>query len=163
MHSHVSYLLEKSDYVFLPFYFENRTKDKNKKRQFCYYTQYLPSIVSTVPGINKERLISPVIKYLYTNFYTKIELYRSLKKISDKKISFFDISSAYDKALEWKKGYSNRLKNILNHKRENSNDVDVVLLGRPYTILSPTLNSSIPDIFSSLKIKIFLSLISNGK
>ncbi|MEA1967812.1 MAG: acyl-CoA dehydratase activase [Thermodesulfobacteriota bacterium] len=155
MHSHVSYLLEKSDYVFLPFYFEERTKDKNKRRQFCYYTQYLPSIVSTIPGINKERLISPVIKYLYTNFYTKIELYRSLKKISDKNISFFDISSAYDKALEWKKGYSNRLKNILNHKRENSNDVDVVLLGRPYTILSPTLNSSIPDIFSSLKIKTF--------
>ncbi|MFO7886331.1 MAG: acyl-CoA dehydratase activase [Desulfobacteraceae bacterium] len=159
MHGHVSCLLQKTDYVFLPFYFENKTRDKTTRRQFCYYTQYLPSIIASIPGIETDRIISPVVKYLYTHFHTKIELYRSFKKISGKTtgqdISFFDISSAFDRALEWKKQYEMRLKTIFARHHNPSDDIAVILLGRPYTILSPSLNSRIPDIFSSLNIKTF--------
>ena len=34
-------------------------------------------------------------------------------------------------------------------------DISVVLLGRPYIVLSKTLNKGIPDIFNSLGIKSF--------
>ncbi|MBF0411127.1 MAG: CoA activase [Desulfamplus sp.] len=187
VHGHVDYLMEKADYVFLPYYFENKNREKSGRRQYCYYTQYVPSVIAALPNIKKERLISPVIKDLYTNFYTKIEIYRALKKISDSSfslsddsnlklqeesnktifngsgfsffddsnISFFDISSAYDKAMEWKKGAEIQLKELYIEETDKSDDINVLLIGRPYTILSESLNSKIPDIFASLNIKIF--------
>ncbi len=218
IHGHVDYLMDKSDYVFLPYYFENKNREKSGRRQYCYYTQYVPSVIAALPGIKKDRLISPVIKDLYTNFYTKIEIYRALKKISDSSlslsndsnanvadnssfsffkdssikffdestISFFDISSAYDKAAEWKKWSELHLKELFSSmcvfdqgssdkydssvtissstyigdsptsQKENlPRNIDVLLVGRPYTILSESLNSRIPDIFSSLNINAF--------
>ncbi|MFO7751360.1 MAG: acyl-CoA dehydratase activase [Desulfobacteraceae bacterium] len=155
MHGHVADLLNRADLVFLPYYFEQGSKNRNRRRQFCYYTQYLPSIVATIPGIDRNRIISPVVRYLYTNFHTKIELYRALNGNAGEKISFFEISSAYDRAWEWKRQYDSRLKEIMKQEQKTSRDIDVVLLGRPYTLLSPTLNSRIPDIFSSLNVKTY--------
>ncbi|MBF0229512.1 MAG: hypothetical protein HQK63_07970 [Desulfamplus sp.] len=197
VHGHVDYLMEKADYVFLPYYFENKNREKSGRRQYCYYTQYVPSVIAALPNIKKERLLTPVVKDLYTNFYTKIELYRALKNIAnsainsenkisddyfvkffdDSLISFFDISSAYDKALEWKQGAEDQLKELFSELfysskiscckavqsveeeslgANSSNDIAVLLVGRPYTILSESLNSKIPDIFSSLRINTFL-------
>ncbi|MBF0232915.1 MAG: hypothetical protein HQK65_07740, partial [Desulfamplus sp.] len=204
IHGHVDYLMEKADYVFLPYYFENKNREKTGRRQYCYYTQYVPSIIAALPGIKKERLIAPVVKDLYTNFYTKIELYRELKKISGSDISFFDISSAHDKVIDWKKGADNQLRQIFTQQinigtiqisqhtdRQHSDikphrdrtesqivhkdtpnsekttreerlstsvsdsKINVLLVGRPYTILSESLNSKIPDIFSSLHVDTF--------
>ncbi|MBF0203357.1 MAG: CoA activase, partial [Desulfamplus sp.] len=164
IHGHVDYLMEKADYVFLPYYFENKHKTKQGRRQYCYYTQYVPSVIMGLQGMKKERFISPVVKDLYTNFYTKIELYRELKKIPGSDISFFDISSAHDKVLDWKKGAENQLKQLFevsqnetyrNDKTLSGGDIDVLIVGRPYTILSESLNSRIPDIFSSLNVNTF--------
>lgn len=162
IHGHVDYLMEKADYVFLPYYFENKNREKKGRRQYCYYTQYVPSVIAALPGIKKEKLISPVVKDLYTNFYTKIELYRELQKIPGSDISFFDISSAHDKAIEWKKGAETELKAIFaEQKSVTSDNIDVLLVGRPYTILSESLNSRIPDIFSSLNVKTFFQDMLN--
>ncbi len=191
VHGHVDYLMEKADYIFLPYYFENKNREKNGRRQYCYYTQYVPSVIAALPNIKKERLISPVVKDLYTNFYTKIELYRALKKVfdsnltlhsnlkiegdlsktifnssgfnffNDSNISFFDISSAYDKAIEWKKGADIQLKELYREEITTSDEINVLLVGRPYTILSESLNSKIPDIFSSLNIKTFFQDMLN--
>lgn len=68
MHGHVDYLIEKADYVFLPYYFENKSREKKGRLQYCYYTQYVPSIIAALPGMDRGRLISPVVKDLYTNF-----------------------------------------------------------------------------------------------
>ncbi len=207
VHGHVDYLMEKADYVFLPYYFENKNKEKKVRRQYCYYTQYVPAVLASVPGMEKERLISPVVKDLYTDFYTKIEIYRALKKIPDSGISFFEIVAAWDKAQEWKKSAGRELKALyIKHRnqipllqpayqqekqrtlqqknqqkkqqgpqqkdqvldsqekqhgksgeiKENiEGEIDVVLVGRPYTILSESLNSKIPNIFSSLNVKAF--------
>ncbi len=158
LHGHVDELMEKADYVFLPFYFENKTNEKKTRRQYCYYTQYAPTIISSVSGMETDRLISPLIKDLYTNFHTKRELYKSLKKIPGARISFFDITAAHDKALEWKKRADGQLKALYTTETAPSttlDEVEVVLVGRPYTILSDSLNSKIPDIFSSLHVKAF--------
>ncbi|MBF0377907.1 MAG: hypothetical protein HQK72_10540 [Desulfamplus sp.] len=181
LHGHVDYLMEKADYVFLPYYFENKNREKSGRRQYCYYTQYVPSVIAALPNIRKKRLLTPVVKDLYTNFYTKIEIYRSFKNITnsasdfedkisddyfvkffdDSLISFFDISSAYDKALEWKKGAEDQLKELYAEQINISNDINVLLVGRPYTILSESLNSKIPDIFSSLRINTFFQDMLN--
>lgn len=158
MHGHVSHLLTKADYIFLPFYFEDKDKaekDKSTRRQYCYYTQYLPSVVSNISGMDKKRLVSPVIRYLYTSFHTKLELYKALKRISPTRISFFDISSAFDRAVEWKKTAGTALKKIYTNNGAKGSDIDVLLVGRPYTVLSDSLNAKIPDIFSSLKVNLF--------
>lgn len=158
IHGHVADLLEKADYVFLPFYFEQKSKEKKVRRQYCYYTQYAPVVIASVSGIDTKRLISPIVKDLYTHFHTKMALYKALKKIPGAEISFFDITTAHEKALEWKKRADNQLKALYSAEKNDDaspDDIDVVLLGRPYTILSNALNSKIPDIFSSLNVKAF--------
>jgi predicted CoA-substrate-specific enzyme activase len=48
LHGHVKYLMDRSDYIFLPFYFEKKTKTKELRRQYCYYTQFSPSLASSI-------------------------------------------------------------------------------------------------------------------
>ncbi|SMC49826.1 CoA-substrate-specific enzyme activase, putative [Desulfocicer vacuolatum DSM 3385] len=155
LHGHVSYLLEKADQVFLPYYFEQRIPDKKIRRQYCYYTQYMPSVIASLGDIDEKRLISPVVKYLHTAFHTKMELYRALKKIPNAHFSFFDVASAHEKALAWKKGSAQQLKAMMIRQQNRSTDIDVLLVGRPYTILSETLNAGILDIFASMKVNAF--------
>ncbi len=156
LHGHIKYLMEKTDYLFLPFYFEESGSKNKVRRQHCYYTQFAPSVISSLPGIDKKRVISPIIKYLYTNFHTKLELYKSLKKISpDFLFSFFDISSAYDSATEFKKNIQLNTKALYKEYKSSYSEIDVVLLGRPYTILNKATNNSIPQIFEKLGVKTF--------
>ncbi|NOX32555.1 MAG: CoA activase [Deltaproteobacteria bacterium] len=154
LHGHVKYLMDKSDYIFLPFYFEDSLKKKDRRRQHCYYTQFTPSIISCLSGFDKKRLISPIIKYLYTNFYTKLELYKSLKKIFPA-LSFFDISSAYDSSLEFKENSQLSLKVLYQQYKSRTPDINIVLLGRPYTVLTRTMNNNIPQLFENLGVKTF--------
>lgn len=163
MHGHVHSLLERADYVFLPFYLESKKREKGVMRQYCYYSQYVPAVVAPI-DTQKNRILSPVIKYLYTQFHTKVQLYRVLKPILGKNVNFFDISSAYDKAQEFQHRGINRLKAIYKKEREKTDDISVVFLGRPYTILSPSENKGIPDIFASMGIKTFYQdMLSYGK
>jgi predicted CoA-substrate-specific enzyme activase len=156
LHGHVSHLLEQADFVFLPFYFEDKPKGKNFRRQHCYYTQFSPSIVSCLQATDQKRLISPIIRYLYTSFHTKMELYKSLKTLSPKlSFSFFDIVMAYDRAIEFKQQYQNKLKDVYREETRDSQGIKAVFLGRPYTILSPSMNHNIPGIFSNLGVKTF--------
>jgi len=156
LHGHVQYLMGKADYIFLPFYFEEKPEGKNRRRQHCYYTQFAPSIISCLSDFDKKRILSPIIKYLYTNFHTKLELYKSLKKISsDFLFSFFDISAAYDSALEFKKNCQLNRKTLYQQYKSKGSDINVVLLGRPYTVLTETMNNNIPQLFENLGVKTF--------
>ncbi|MCK5100743.1 MAG: CoA activase, partial [Desulfobacteraceae bacterium] len=149
----------KADFVFLPFYFEEPKEEKTKRRQHCYYTQFAPSVISNLPSVDEKKLISPLVKYLYTNFHTKLELYQSLKTKIPQEISFFTISSAWDRALELKTKNSENFKKLYSDNENNLSNpnegLNVVLVGRPYTILSKSLNSKIPDILANLDVKAF--------
>jgi predicted CoA-substrate-specific enzyme activase len=156
LHGHVKYLLERADYIFLPFYLEKQSKAKGVRRQFCYYTQFSPSLVSqAVSQDDRDRLIMPLVNYLYNTFHTKVQLYRMLKPVSKHGISILDISKAYDRALQFKDACSLRLKEIYKRETDSPDDIHVVFLGRPYAILSKAMNGGIPDIFASLGIKTF--------
>jgi predicted CoA-substrate-specific enzyme activase len=154
LHGHVSHLLTTADYIFLPFYLEERQKTKDIRRQYCYYTQYAPSLIASVFTNEKGRILMPLVKYLYNGFHAKVQLYRMLKTIIGRKISFFEVSAAYDNALEFKERALEKLSD--EYFREFTMDkMAVVLLGRPYTILSPAMNKGIIDLFSSKGVKVF--------
>ena len=154
LHGHVSHLLKAADYIFLPFYLEDRQKTKDIRRQYCYYTQYAPSLVASVFTNEKHRILMPLVKYLYNGFQAKVQLYRMLKTIIGRKINFFEVSAAYDNALEFKERALEELSDHY-HKEFTADGMAVVLLGRPYTILSPAMNKGIIDLFSSKGVKVF--------
>jgi predicted CoA-substrate-specific enzyme activase len=168
LHGHIKYLLtnpagaERVDFIFMPFYFEKKVTEKGLRRQYCYYTQFSPSVIAAAAGRltdtsnSDHKLLMPLLNYLYSSFHTKVELYRMLKSISKKPIRFLEVSAAYDSALELKKSVQLRLKEIYKKRlAQTSKDMHVVLLGRPYTVLCPQMNKGIPDIFASLGIKAF--------
>ncbi len=154
LHGQVQYLAQNSDYIFLPYYFEEKSEKKDRRRQHCYYTQFSVSIISCIPGFDRTRLVSPIIRYLYTNFHTKLELYKALKKISSD-FSFFDISNAYDNALEFKEKIKAEQKAVFKTQMSGTSDINVVFVGRPYTILNRALNNNIPGLFENLGVRTF--------
>jgi predicted CoA-substrate-specific enzyme activase len=150
LHGHVDYLLKQTDYVFLPVYFEESRPAKETRRQYCYYTQFAPALGAAIDGANKQRVLTPLIKYLYTAFHTKRELYRLLKPVVGSRLGFMGLSHAYDTALRHKTAANTRLKQTLAKRLAVGDGVRVVFLGRPYNVLSKSLNSGIPDIFAAL-------------
>ena len=156
LHGHVNHLMKKSDYVFLPTYLERRVKGKNLKRQYCYYTQFSHALAPSM-GEEKDgdRVLTPLVHYLYGPLRIKMELYRMLRSITKSKITFHQVSSAYGKACEFKRSSLLRLKEIYERESQKADHIHVVLLGRPYTVLSRFMNKGIPEIFASLGIRVF--------
>jgi predicted CoA-substrate-specific enzyme activase len=156
LHGHVKYLLNRSEYVFLPFYLEKKQEEKEVRRQYCYYTQFSSSLVSNINSQeDRNKFLMPLVNYLYNPLYTKVQLYNMLKPIINHTISYFDISAAYDRALAFKSASIEKLKEIYKRESFTSEDIHVVFIGRPYLILSESMNSGIPDIFASQGVKTF--------
>jgi predicted CoA-substrate-specific enzyme activase len=151
-YGHVKYLSERADYLFLPIYFDSREKEKDVFRQYCYYTQFATSLVSSSKGINvQDRAIMPVIDS--NAFLSKVELCKALKPVLNR--DYWSIVSAYDEALEFYEENRSRMRNIYQREKEQGQDIKVVLLGRPYTVLDNNMNKGIPGIFAQLNIKAF--------
>ncbi|MBW1799785.1 MAG: CoA activase, partial [Deltaproteobacteria bacterium] len=156
LYGHVHHLMNRSDVIFLPFYIEKKALARGVRRQYCYYTQFSPSLIS-VSGDGKDgkRFLTPLIHYLYGSFRTKIELYSMLKRITKSHIGFLDVSKAYETACEYRQSCLLKLKEIYRRESQEHEDVLVVLLGRPYTTLCGFMNKGIPDIFAALGIRVF--------
>ncbi len=156
LYGHVHYLLEQADHIFLPFYLEKKHPRKDWRRQYCYYTQFVPSVTAALEKPSSTRkILSPLVHYLYKDFFAKVELYRTLNTHAGLGISFFNISAAYDTALKFKQMAREQLKTIYQRHLQTGIDPHVVLLGRPYTVLVPSMNKGILDIFAALGIKTF--------
>ncbi|MCP4748397.1 MAG: CoA activase [Desulfobacteraceae bacterium] len=156
LYGHVNYLLSKCDYLFLPFYLEKRPPSKNVRRQYCYYTQFAPGVVSVfADNADREKIITPLIHYIYKNFITKVQLHRMLNTHAQMNISFFEISAAFDAALKFKQAGREQLKTVYRDYLKTSEELHAVILGRPYTSLVPVMNKGILDIFAGLGIKTF--------
>ena len=157
LYGHVARLLEKADYVFLPIYLEQKNDRPNVRRQYCYYTQYATPLVTDLDrgGGNGSRILSPLVNYVYKSLHTKFELYRSLHGLAPGRIDYFKVAEAYDRALAFKEKAQQRLQAIFDREMRTVSDVQVVLLGRPYTILSKGMNKGIPDILATFGIKAY--------
>ncbi|MBF9015510.1 CoA activase [Oceanispirochaeta sp. M2] len=152
---HTAKLLEEGvDYIFLPHYMERKTGKDGESRKFCYFTQFATALVSQ--GVSEDRLITPLAATRYSLFLIKGELYKALSSIPGIKISFLQISSALDKAEEFRLRQNDSLRELFrNNCSTDPSSPDVVLLGRPYSVLPEGMNKGIPGIFGTLGIRAF--------
>ncbi len=155
LHGHVAHLMDKADVVFLPRYFEEKTNEKNARRQHCYYTQFAPAAISCLEAVDEKRLLSPTVKYLYSSFHTKVQLYKTLNRIAGNQgVSFLDIHNAWDSAWEYKRKNARKMSAFYENHVGQSSDFSVLLLGRPYTVLSDSMNKNIPGIFENIGVQV---------
>ncbi len=148
---HVHHLRERCDYVFLPAYLEDRQSDHRIRRQYCYYSQYATVLAQQAADGPGAPILAPLVRYLYTGFHSRMELYRMLRTIPGRRIPFREVSQAWEAARKFQAAGQARLTARWRaHLSKQPPDVRVVFLGRPYTLFSPDLNGGIPDIFHRL-------------
>ncbi|WP_167605299.1 acyl-CoA dehydratase activase [Maribellus sediminis] len=153
---HVKYLLDKADYIFLPTYLEERQKSKSLRRQYCYYSQFAPPVVASIDEIAEQnKIINPILFSLQNEVLLKNELFNSLKKAGFTGINLISISNAFNKAKREKEEKLNSWKAKFQTKSSTDSNLKVILLGRPYTVLTPVMNNNIPDIFAKKGVKTF--------
>lgn len=156
MHGHIMHLLEKTDFVFFPVYIEGRDVPKGSRRQYCYYTQFAPVLASNLEASaagTTDKLINPVINHSMNVFSMTVQIYKAMKKIKPD-VSYFEVYSAYESAKEYQAGIRQKMSAIYN-SHYKPDELSVVFLGRPYTILSPSMNKGIPGIFANLNVKTY--------
>lgn len=154
LHGHVAYLADKTDFVFLPSFIERKNGEPGVRRGYCYYTQYAPSIISSCASITgNAKILTPLLRTISGTFSTKIQLYKMIKSMTGG-VSFMQVSFAFDAAQKRALKQKNSLSEIYKEKRK-TDDVNVVLLGRPYTILSQAMNKGIPELFGRLGTRVF--------
>ena len=155
MHGHVNYLSEKADFVFLPVYLME-SRETKMNQQYCYYTQYVSSVISVQKQVkSREKLLTPLLKYSQGELNTRFELYKMLKSIGAKDISFLRTTQAYEKAKKHVQSATGQLQKFYTDEVKTINDIHIVLLGRPYTVLSPAMNNHIPEIIEKNGITTF--------
>jgi predicted CoA-substrate-specific enzyme activase len=152
LHAEVGRLLGRAEYVFLPYYLERRTGGKSFKRQYCYCTHYAPALC-TPDGAG--RVLTPLVHYLYGTLHTERQLRRMLQSIGMGRIGLREVYRAYARAREFKTAALARLRQRYRQETAGSKALHVVLLGRPYTVLSRRMNKGIPEIFGALGVKAF--------
>jgi predicted CoA-substrate-specific enzyme activase len=159
---HLIYLLDKAKTNFLPTYIEEKQKSKNQRRQYCYYSQFAPPVVASIEEIGTNKaIINPVLYSLQTDFSFINELYHSLKKAGLNGFNLIDVTVAYNKAKTEFRAKQKQWKNKFEELTIKDKNLKVVLLGRPYTVLSPAMNSNIPELFASKGIKTFFQNMLN--
>jgi predicted CoA-substrate-specific enzyme activase len=153
---HVVYLSDKADNIFLPVLLQTREKPKNTEGQYCYYTQFSASLVYTLK-INDipNKCLTPLLSFPKGKYHVAQRLYQCLKPVLRKGISFFTVLNAFNEALNFYTNQKKQLEEVFRREFQPEKNISVALLGRPYIVLSRTLNKGIPDIFNSLGIKSF--------
>ncbi len=163
MHGHVDYLSKKANFIFLPVYLEESRETKTKK-QYCYYSQFVSSVISVQKNFkSRNKLLTPVLNYSQGGLSIRLELYRMLKSTGFKDPGFINLSLAYEKAKEQVRYAKNEWKGLYAEETKDLDDIHIMLLGRPYTVLSHSMNNSIPDIIERMGVKtFFMDMLPNN-
>jgi predicted CoA-substrate-specific enzyme activase len=153
---HVIYLSDKVDFIFLPVLLQTREDSPADKGHYCYYTQFSSSLVYTLK-INdiQKKCLSPLLSFQRGKYHVAQKLLQSLKPVLNNGLNFLTVLNAFDEALSYYSGQKQKLGDIFRKQFHPATDISIVLLGRPYIVLSNSLNKGIPDIISSLGIKSF--------
>lgn len=153
MYGHVAHLSATCDFVFMPIYLETRVKPKDSEENFCYYTQFSASLAYMEGDRVSEKLLTPMLNFKKGNGFNARQLISSFHKIGFTHLDAGDLMRALEKADENAASMKKRLVSLFSEKYNTDDDVSVVLLGRPYVVLSETLNKGIPDIFTGMDIR----------
>ncbi len=155
MHAHVDYLMQRADYVFLPTYLSENLPNKMSK-QYCYYTQFVSSVVSVQKHFQpRERILTPLLRSSQGELYTRLELHKMLKSIGSKEIGFLQVTRAYEKARKYCRNLEKKWQSLYQLDTGSREDIHIMLLGRPYTVLCPAMNNHIPEIIEKFGIRTY--------
>jgi len=156
IHGHVSWLAAKADFIFLPVSLETRDKTENSDSNYCYYTQYSASLVYTMKDkAVTGKLISPMLNFQKGKRHVVKQLTASLSPCLGSGITTEKVKKAWEEALVFAHERKKKLISVFKTEFSPADGVSVVLLGRPYVVLSKSLNKGIPDIFTRMGIKSF--------
>ncbi|MFC2089548.1 acyl-CoA dehydratase activase [Bacteroidota bacterium] len=145
---HVHFLADKADYIFLPVYLE-KGQHFGTSKLYCFYTQYLSTMLSSTKKFrDTEKILMPLVYSLKSDSNAVAELVKMFQRIGIPASGSREVRSALNKARErylrsvasWKELYT---------ENRDQHKINIVLLGRPYTVLSEHMNNKIPDIIAS--------------
>jgi predicted CoA-substrate-specific enzyme activase len=151
MYGHVAHMARTCDYIFMPAYLESRESPGDLTQNFCYYTQFSASLAFMEGPHMREKLISPMLNFSKRADYNARLLQKGLKQMGFEHLSLQKVYRAMNQAKRKARRIKDRLQQQFN-SNQNEDELSVVLLGRPYVVLSDTLNKGIPDIFTGMGI-----------
>ncbi|MGA1874125.1 MAG: acyl-CoA dehydratase activase [bacterium] len=153
-HGHIRDLVSKADYIFYPQLFENTEGSETKA--YCYYSKYAVPIIQNTAGLDLGRkMISPIMD-LHKNIDETIRMiYLHLPDEVKSRTTFSEVEAAFLLAWDWFRERKSDLQYLFRDQAGASNDIGVVLLGRPYLILNQALNKGIPDKLAAMGIQSF--------
>ncbi|MBI5375748.1 MAG: hypothetical protein HZA77_09945 [Candidatus Schekmanbacteria bacterium] len=160
-HGHVRELEGEADFIFYPQLFENTTqmpdnKQEEEPKSYCYYSSYAIPIIRSIPGFDLEgKLIAPVLKMNGNIDETIRELYLSFPEEMKERTSFNLVEEAFQLAWDWFRERRADLRDLFRSQLGASNDIGIVLMGRPYLVLNNALNKKIPDKLAGMGIQSF--------
>lgn len=156
MYGSALYLADKADYLFIPVILQAREKPENADRNFCYYTQFSSTLIYAlkVNGI-QEKCLSPLLDFSKGSDHIARKLFHCLRTIIPPEMTYPVMKRVFKEALDDYLDRKKKLVDIFKNEFDKEKDLSVVLLGRPYVILSKSLNKGIPDIFAGMGIKTF--------
>ncbi|MCD4709835.1 MAG: acyl-CoA dehydratase activase-related protein, partial [Bacteroidales bacterium] len=151
MYGHVAHIAETCDYIFMPTYLESRENTGKGEQNFCYYTQFSASLAYLKGPQVSDKLISPMLNFSKRSDHNARLLLKELKRMGFDTLTLQRVTRAMKKAERKARRIKEQLQQLF-HDKQNREDISVVLLGRPYVVLSDTLNKGIPDIFTGMGI-----------
>ncbi len=99
--------------------------------------------------------MTPLLNFQKGKYFVARKLYLCLKPLLHNGISYFTVLNAFSEAISYYSGKKKKIAGLFRKEFQQDKNISVVLLGRPYIVLSPDLNKGIPDIFNSLGVKSF--------
>jgi len=157
-HGYFGQLLEQdTDYLFYPAVtneqdpdFDGALQYKRKTRDsyYCYYSQYLPTIVNKLTAVDVEpKLISPLISFNNMDLEQIADaIHAEMKRKIPVDLDRGEVAGALKQAhaafteqkRRWGQSYRQRLAG------DGEDQPNILLLGRPYVLFDPVMNLGLP-------------------
>jgi predicted nucleotide-binding protein (sugar kinase/HSP70/actin superfamily) len=157
-HGYLGQLVEQElDYLFYPAVVNEKDPDfdgkllykqKTRDSYYCYYSQYLPTIVNKLTAIDMQpTLICPLISFnnmSLEEIATEIlgEMKRKISLDLDLEETEQALRQAYAAFTELRKVWSRTFTD--RHSDDDQDRPNILLLGRPYVVFDPVMNLGLP-------------------
>ncbi len=165
-HGHVRRLVDAgADFVFLPAV-ENSAEGLEPIRStfrrrdsdcaFCYYSQYMPSVVGKLPAFPvSERLISPLLPLRERSPEETSGLLHDALAAKVPGLTREETQQAFTEANALFTAARTRLAGSFQRAGNDESGLRILLLGRPYVVFDESLSLSLPQTFEELGAAVF--------
>lgn len=167
-HGHVADLADSApDFIFMPHMIEAEKRKEFNKSHFCPFVQGHPSVVEATSLLDNYggRFVSPVIEFPRGRDAMARSLHASLKPIIGATLS--NVRKALDAGFQAQDELERRLKEEGRKtlkRLEDSGEMGIVILGRPYNINDPGLNVNLPEKIADMGVTVIpMDFLEEGK